>query len=336
MLTVSTCPEDPQAQLGLKRSMDVLQDMEVVWPSAARALELLRGCAGTYNTLGVSTTMGTHTNNAFSSSNVGGESSITTARVQHQPRATPAPPSSQKKRTAAQLSGAALGTTITSTTTRNSIAATAGYDCGPTGHLATLSQAPPATFTDAWRAAGYGAPSDGHGVSTGSGTLATTSSTDTGGRPDVYASTPGTGVGASFFPWTEESDVAYPGSTLSTSVLPQTYSTELVDQRVGHLDLAHHDHAHGHAHEHRHGQSHEQPTHRATGHGHADGGARYPQYWSDYTSFGQIGPVYGGGPERHEGGHVSGAAAEGMYLGGHGQYGGMFGKFDELTLVWLG
>ncbi|KAJ7242001.1 fungal-specific transcription factor domain-containing protein [Mycena rebaudengoi] len=41
--TLSAYPSDPQARVGLTKCMDALRMMEIVWPSAARALELLRG-----------------------------------------------------------------------------------------------------------------------------------------------------------------------------------------------------------------------------------------------------------------------------------------------------
>lgn len=41
--TLTRHPADPQAALGLKRCMDALEMIEIVWPSAGRALELLRG-----------------------------------------------------------------------------------------------------------------------------------------------------------------------------------------------------------------------------------------------------------------------------------------------------
>ncbi|KAF4607868.1 hypothetical protein EYR40_000204 [Pleurotus pulmonarius] len=41
--TLSSYPHDPQAQTGLVKCMDALRRMEIVWPSAARALELLQG-----------------------------------------------------------------------------------------------------------------------------------------------------------------------------------------------------------------------------------------------------------------------------------------------------
>jgi hypothetical protein len=40
---LSTYPADPQARMGLARCMDALKRMEIVWPSAGRALELLAG-----------------------------------------------------------------------------------------------------------------------------------------------------------------------------------------------------------------------------------------------------------------------------------------------------
>lgn len=41
--TLSTYPSDPQARMGLTRCMEALKKMEIVWPSAGRALELLAG-----------------------------------------------------------------------------------------------------------------------------------------------------------------------------------------------------------------------------------------------------------------------------------------------------
>jgi len=40
---VSIHPNDAQARLGIAKCMEVLYDMEVLWPSASRQLELLRG-----------------------------------------------------------------------------------------------------------------------------------------------------------------------------------------------------------------------------------------------------------------------------------------------------
>jgi hypothetical protein len=42
-MIVTTYPAEPQATVGLARCMEALHKMEIVWPSAGRALELLRG-----------------------------------------------------------------------------------------------------------------------------------------------------------------------------------------------------------------------------------------------------------------------------------------------------
>ncbi|KAJ7165119.1 fungal-specific transcription factor domain-containing protein [Mycena filopes] len=41
--SLSAYPTDPQARMGLTKCMDALKEMEIVWPGAARALDLLRG-----------------------------------------------------------------------------------------------------------------------------------------------------------------------------------------------------------------------------------------------------------------------------------------------------
>ncbi|KAL0946295.1 hypothetical protein HGRIS_012543 [Hohenbuehelia grisea] len=43
VVSLTSYPDDPQARVGLSKCMDALRRMEIVWPSAARALELLRG-----------------------------------------------------------------------------------------------------------------------------------------------------------------------------------------------------------------------------------------------------------------------------------------------------
>ena len=40
---VTSFPDDPQARLGLNRCMEALRNMDVIWPSAGRAWELLNG-----------------------------------------------------------------------------------------------------------------------------------------------------------------------------------------------------------------------------------------------------------------------------------------------------
>ncbi|KAJ7628726.1 fungal-specific transcription factor domain-containing protein [Roridomyces roridus] len=45
--SLSAHPSDPQARMGLTKCMDALREMEIIWPAAARALELLRGAQAT-------------------------------------------------------------------------------------------------------------------------------------------------------------------------------------------------------------------------------------------------------------------------------------------------
>lgn len=42
-MSVTSFPDDPQARLGLNKCMETLRNMNVVWPSAGRAWELLNG-----------------------------------------------------------------------------------------------------------------------------------------------------------------------------------------------------------------------------------------------------------------------------------------------------
>jgi hypothetical protein len=89
--------------------------------------------------------------------------------------------------------------------------------------------------------------------------------------------------GMSFFPsyerWPSDNDVSHPfPGTISTSVLPQLYSTGLVDEHA----------APG-------VRFHANTTER----GHAPN-SRYPQYWNDYSTFPQLGTAYGNMPSLHD------------------------------------
>ncbi|KAJ7173068.1 fungal-specific transcription factor domain-containing protein [Mycena crocata] len=65
VVTLSQYPTDPQARLGLTRCMDALAEMQMVWPSAARALVLLRGAQATL--ADAEADMSSSTNTALSS-----------------------------------------------------------------------------------------------------------------------------------------------------------------------------------------------------------------------------------------------------------------------------
>jgi hypothetical protein len=113
--------------------------------------------------------------------------------------------------------------------------------------------------------------------------------------------------------WPEPSSLSFAG-TLSTSVLPQLYSTGLVDDclstgvgRISSTAAAAAAAAAAAGGGQCHGSSH--------GSSHASGGPRYPQYWNDYSAFPQLGMAYGGsvsvpGPTSHTPApHSSGGAA---------------------------
>lgn len=251
--SLSLCPDDPQAQLGLSRCMQALEDMEIVWPSAARAHELLRTC----NPL---------------------------SRSPSRPRPHYAASPSGQKRTAEHL------------------AETGGsqYGQSQSAHVTALprdanpvvpSQAP---YAPAWRSTQYG-------------TSATPS-------PDEFPQGVPPGQSSSFSPWNDDGGsgpyLPYPG-TLTTSVLPQTYSTGLVDERRQAQSVTSH---------HGQGRLHGHPNEGEHGYDQVSG-ARYPQYWNDYTPFGQLGIMYTHPEGRHSSQPSHPSQVE-MYL--NGQYGNIY------------
>jgi hypothetical protein len=137
------------------------------------------------------------------------------------------------------------------------------------------------------------------------------------GQPGDFSQTPPlpTSQASSYYPWPsdEGSYVSYPG-TLSTSVLPQMYSTGLIDERRLPHTLT--SSQHGQSRSNGHSVGGEQGGYGSTS------GGRYPQFWNDYTSFPQMGIAYGQPPGAPAQGQ------EGIYL--NGQYGGIYGE-----IVWL-
>ncbi|KAG6380094.1 hypothetical protein JVT61DRAFT_8179 [Boletus reticuloceps] len=116
----------------------------------------------------------------------------------------------------------------------------------------------------------------------------------------------------SYYTWPSDgaSYVAFPG-TLSTSVLPQMYSTGLIDERrLPHLTSSQHGQTRSNGHS----------AGGVVGGGQAGyesaSGGRYPQFWNDYTSFPQMGMAYGQSPG------VPTQGQQGMFL--NGQYGGIY------------
>ncbi|KAI6041549.1 fungal-specific transcription factor domain-containing protein [Pisolithus marmoratus] len=253
---LSLCPDDPQAQLGLSRCMQALEDMEIVWPSAARAHELLRTC-----------------------------NPLSGAPARPRPHYAASP--SGQKRTADHL-----------TETDGS-----QYDQPHSAHLPTLprnanpvvpSQAP---YAQAWRSTQYGTVTGGASATP---------------SPDEFPQ--GAGQQSSFSPWNDAGGsgpyLPYPGA-LSTSVLSQTYSTGLVDDRRQPQSVTSH---------HGQGRLHGNPNGGEQGYDQVSG-ARYPQYWNDYTSFGQVGIMYTHPEGRHSSQPSHPPQIE-MYL--DGQYGNIY------------
>ncbi|KAG9313734.1 hypothetical protein JVU11DRAFT_6088 [Chiua virens] len=242
--SLSVYENDPQARTGLVKCMDALHDMEAVWPSAARAHELLRGCdplnknapkEGRYGQL------------------VTHQSGLDRPKraAEHAADLEDAYERSQMR---VPSSGGSLG-----------------------------SSQP---YAQTWRSTQYAPVAQNGGP----------------GQGDFSPSTTGH---SSYYPWPSDggSYAPFPG-TLSTSVLPQMYSTGLIDDRRLPPSLT--SSQHGHARLNGHSSA------GGVGHGgfeSTNGGGRYPQYWNDYTSFPQMGMTYG-----QAAGAATATAQEGMYV----------------------
>ncbi|KAF8452405.1 fungal-specific transcription factor domain-containing protein [Boletus edulis BED1] len=233
--SLSVCPDDPQARMGLAKCMDALQDMDAVWPAALRAHELLSGCDPL---------------NKDASKHLQFGQLVTRQNGQErQKRAAEHAADSEDAYQRSQMHLPSSG--------GNSLAASQSY-------------------AQPWRSTQF-----------------TPISQETGpGQPGDFSPTTSLQASQPSYYWPSDgaSYVAFPG-TLSTSVLPQMYSTGLIDERrLPHLTSS------------QHGQTR---------------GGRYPQFWNDYTSFPQMGMAYGQSPGAPTQGQ------EGMFL--NGQYGGIYG-----------
>lgn len=138
------------------------------------------------------------------------------------------------------------------------------------------------------------------------------------GQPGDFAPTPPLPAGepSPYYPWPSDGGSYVPGAfpgTLSTSVLPQTYSTGLIDERRLPHTLTSSQHIQSRSSGHSAGGV----SGGARGGYEPTGGGRYPQFWNDYTSFPQMGMAYGQMPG------VPAQGQEGVYL--DGQYGGIYG-----------
>lgn len=238
--------------MGLTKCMDALQDMEAVWPSAARANELLRGC----DPLNKNASKRAHF----------GQLVTRQSGQERQKRAAEHAADSEDVYERSQMH----------------VPSSSGGCLGP-------SQ----PYAQAWRSTQF-----------------TPMSQETGpGQPGEFSSTSlSTAQPSSYYPWPSDGGayVPFPG-TLSTSVLPQMYSTGLIDERRLSHALSQHGQPRLNGHSTSGGQG---------GYDSASGG-RYPQFWNDYTSFPQVGMAYGQSSGTPAQGH------DGMYL--NGAYGSIYG-----------
>ncbi|KAH0581073.1 hypothetical protein H2248_012207 [Termitomyces sp. 'cryptogamus'] len=203
MTILTTHPADPQARMGLNRCMDVLHLMEVLWPSACRALELLCGSK----------------DNGEASETVMSSSAIV-----------------RRKRSAEQVLN-----------DNNTFRRTTPSDHS-TGHN-DVELRPP-----------YSSQCDNYTAYTGTG-------------HEIHphpSSLPGQVPNTSYYTPNNLHSFGLAG-TLSTSVLPQLYSTGLVDDR-------------GYRTTHPHHPEQPRPNHNTS---------RFQQYWNDYSTLSQLG-TYGG------------------------------------------
>lgn len=224
--TLTTYPSDPQANLGLKKCMGALEMMATIWPSAHRAVQLLRG-----------------------------------AKVNLQASEFVAPSSStvRPKRSAEN-------------TLNDSQQIARRYI--PSQVNGAQAPYPPATRPEV--ASNYLYPTlDSYAPPHGAG-HAPSSHTS-------HVISPVSPASPAAYRWPSE-DFHQPHSyqtngPLSTSVLPQVYSTGFGEERA---QPPHH-------------RAHSQNEH--TAHNIA---SRYPQYWNDYTTFPQLGQAYSGIPGTHQ------------------------------------
>ncbi|KAH6910608.1 fungal-specific transcription factor domain-containing protein [Coprinopsis sp. MPI-PUGE-AT-0042] len=210
--TLTSHPADPQAALGLKRCMDSLEMIEIVWPSAGRALELLRGAK-------VNLPGSTYSSQTVSRPKRSAEQPLDDSDHLHGRFFNP--PSSEDS----------------SSTRPNGL----GNYIYPTAHVYVPHAPNPAQSS----------------------------------HPPAIG--PLSGPSSANYRWQSEDFHQHStfnnNAPLSTSVLPQLYSTGFGDDRT-HLSN---------------GRQQSQTEHNVPAQP-----QRYPQYWNDYSTFSQLGQTYGG------------------------------------------
>lgn len=203
-MTVTTSNSDPQATVGLTKCLDTLKRMELVWPSAGRAWELLHGAKNNF----------------------------------HEYEPTFSSAARPKKRTADE----SVDNTMPSTSQQHGMSNQ--VDSSNLAHH----------FSSSASATGFADP------------VSATAADDE--SPLAFFT--------SYDRWSSDNSLAF-HSGLSTSVLPQQYSTGFADQRGMHRSSSVLD-----------GSLAGSAGPGAHGDGEAGAGqSRFPQFWSDYTAVGQ-------------------------------------------------
>ncbi|KAF8624664.1 hypothetical protein AX17_006995 [Amanita inopinata Kibby_2008] len=262
--SLSVYPDDPQARVGLSKCMEALQLMQIMWPSAGRALELLTGAKMNLKA-------------------ADGELSSLMSSKQHERMKRPA--SHMAEDATAFDRTAHGGTTIDYPIVRQH-----GHEhqqppqAHPSQDAMHRHDAQALSYSneqDVYTAGSLEVqpthqqqqqqpPHQGISASMVAGGSVSHSVLQNYSSYDRWISSAGTNSGPFSGP-------------LSTSVLPQLYSTGLVDDRVPSVGqrVSTHAASHGAGGAHTHGQ-------------------RYPQYWNDYSTYSQLGPAYGSLQEQQQ------------------------------------
>ena len=285
MLVVASNPSDPQARIGLERIMDALKRMELVWPSAGRAWELLHGAKD-----------GLDAEGGFAT----GENTTGSSMAIDRP----------KKRGADDILADIGDTTrhgdVTMDGARNiqqsipsqqSVHQQTHYHqqqqqaYGHEGHLPRPnSGVHQHSFVQPYSSTNTSPSTTGplHTLPPAHHAPAPAAPHPTHESPLAFFS--------SYDRWSSENQLGFPAG-LSTSVLPAQYSTGFVDDRSAHASAANASAGAGPSSMHR--LSVDTSGASAGGANGVGGSSRYPQYWNDYNTLGQpasmLGSMYGMG-----------------------------------------
>ncbi|KAI0634003.1 fungal-specific transcription factor domain-containing protein [Trametes polyzona] len=250
--TLRTYPDDPQARLGLQKCMDILQRMRITWPSAWRALELLHGARAQLERPAVE--------DVPASSR--GPNSVEQPRHK---RAAEEPIEEEDMEVPERSRSTVSQDSVVYRQQENyAVATTPSQGQGPNQSQSRPSQSQPSQSQSSQHShqshqpqpqpqqqPQQQQPQQGYSL-----------------QMDMEQSGPSSYLPpASYDRWAADtSSLSNFSGSLSTSVLPQQYSTGLVDERMSASAL---------------GRSAERQS------------TRYPQYWNDYSALGQMETTYG-------------------------------------------